>query len=139
MIERFTPQELKIFNLLRAGKTKTDIINEKVTTTSNLNFLLSSIYKKTEDMVKYHSEKNKYEELLEFIRKNFPPMPEKSNDENSQESGGNTEEKLISADKIISAIDKLKKKYEAELDLLKMKLDVLDDVILALDFDIEQA
>ena len=130
MIERFTPQELRIFNLLKAGKTKTDIINEKITTTANLNLLLSGIYKKTEDVVKYHSERNKYEELLEFIRKNAEPFtaaPE------------NQKEKMISADKIISAIDKLKKKYEAELDLLKMKLDVLDDVILALDFDIEQA
>ena len=67
-MEKLTRSEMKIFELIKAGKTKEEILNEKITTASNLNFLLTQIYKKTDDIVGYRTAKDKYNELVCFMR-----------------------------------------------------------------------
>ena len=85
-MEKLTNSELKILNLIKSGKTKEDILSEKITTAGNLSFILSHIYQKTDHLVNYHSAKDKYGELVCYLRNNpdaFSIVPVSSNKQSS--------------------------------------------------------
>ena len=69
-MEKFNSMEYKVFNLIKNGKTRNEIIAEKVTTPANLSLILTGIYKKTAEFVNYHSERGKFEELAAYLRNN---------------------------------------------------------------------
>lgn len=77
--KKFNSMELKVFNLIREGKSRSEIATCGITTTSNLNAILVNIYDKTEDIVGYCSRRDKFKELQCFLRNNpnvLTPFPE---------------------------------------------------------------
>lgn len=77
-MEKFTKRELVIFNLIKQGKNKGEILAEIDTTPANFAAALTGIFKKTDPFVCYHTERTKFEELREYLRKNptmFTPIP----------------------------------------------------------------
>lgn len=77
--KKFNSMELKVFNLIREGKSRDELATSGITTASNLNAVLAGIYEKTDDLVGYHSARSKYKELQCFIRNNpnmLTPFPE---------------------------------------------------------------
>lgn len=67
---KFTKLEKDILMAIASGKTKDDILAEKITTLKCLINTLTAIYKKTAELVQYKTERNKFEELSKFIKEN---------------------------------------------------------------------
>lgn len=67
---KFTKLEKDILIAIASGKTKDDILAEKITTLKCLMNTLTAIYKKTAELVQYKTERNKFEELSKFIKEN---------------------------------------------------------------------
>ena len=67
---KFSKTELSVFNLIRSGATLDNILKEKIVAQSSLPSVLGKIYKKTENLVKYHTQRDKFKELSCFIRNN---------------------------------------------------------------------
>ena len=69
-MEKFNSIELKIFNLILAGKSRSQILAKKITTAAMMQNALCGIYAKTEDIVKFKTARNKFDELACFVRNN---------------------------------------------------------------------
>ena len=69
-MENLNSTELKVFNLIRSGKSRNEIIAEGFASTVSVQNALSGIYSKTEDVMSYHTARNKFEELSCFVRNN---------------------------------------------------------------------
>lgn len=67
---KFTKLEKDILTTIANGKTKDDILAEKITTLKYLMNTLSNIYKKTAELVQYKTERNKFEELQKYLKEN---------------------------------------------------------------------
>lgn len=67
---KFTKLEKDILMAIASGKTKDNILAEKITTLKCLMNTLTAIYKKTAELVQYKTERNKFEELSKFIKEN---------------------------------------------------------------------
>lgn len=67
---KFTKLEKDILMAIASGKTKDDILAEKITTLKCLINTSTAIYKKTAELVQYKTERNKFEELSKFIKEN---------------------------------------------------------------------
>lgn len=69
-MDKFNSTELRVFNLIREGKSRNEIIAEKIASPASVQVALSGIYSKTEDVMTYHTARNKFEELSCFVRNN---------------------------------------------------------------------
>lgn len=67
---KFTKLEKDILTAIASGKTKDDILAEKITTLKCLMNTLSNIYKKTAELVQYRTERNKFDELQKYLKEN---------------------------------------------------------------------
>lgn len=127
MDEKFTKRELEVFNMIRSGKSKSDIVSSGITTTGYLNTILCGIYEKTDSLVGYHSARNKFEELVAFLRNNptaFTPIPEP--DEGEKLVGEPKENNDVR--KFVEILNRLGESYRSEVQTNKIKLSVLDDI-----------
>lgn len=84
-MEKLTKKEYEILELIRHGKSKSSIIMELKTTPNIINQYFSSIYKKTDFLVCYHSAKNKFEELQGYLRNNPTAFSVVSNESNEKD------------------------------------------------------
>ncbi len=84
-MEKLTKKEYEILELIRHGKSKSSIIMELKTTPNTINQYFSSIYKKTDFLVCYHSAKNKFEELQGYLRNNPTAFSVVSNESNEKD------------------------------------------------------
>lgn len=84
-MEKLTKKEYEILELIRHGKSKSSIIMELKTTPNIINQYFSSIYKKTDFFVCYHSERNKFEELQGYLRNNPMVFSVVSNQSNEKD------------------------------------------------------
>lgn len=129
-MEKFNSMELKVFNLIKAGKSRNDIISERVTTPANLNAILSGIYKKTDEIVKYHTERNKYEELAAYLRNNpeiLSPVPPNDNNKKTAATPPQETDDSI-ATKVKAALNRVSYKLHNESIILSAKSQVLDEI-----------
>ena len=85
-MEKLTKKEYEILELIRRGESKSSIIMELKTTPNIINQYFSSIYKKTDFFVCYHSERNKFEELQGYFRNNPTAFSIISNESNEKDS-----------------------------------------------------
>ena len=116
-MEKFNSMEYKVFNLIKNGKTRNEIIAEKVTTPANLSLILTGIYKKTAEFVNYHSERGKFEELAAYLRNN-PDI-----------SGAILLSEKADIEKIVlNALETVGNKIENDLQIMKAKAETLQDV-----------
>lgn len=132
-MEKFTKSELDIVNFIKAGKSKSDILTAKVTTLASLNFLLSNIYKKTDELVKYHSERNKFEELAGYIRNNpeafspipaaFKEVPTETKKQQKLQTAKMPVEKVVKA-----AFDKIGGRVQNELNIVNIKIETINEL-----------
>ena len=151
-MEKFNSMEYKVFNLIKNGKTRNEIIAEKVTTPANLSLILTGIYKKTAEIVNYHSERGKFEELAAYLRNNpdtfgtiplsefyEPEEPAKSAKkekpkEETKQILKQTHKPLIPLGEenitqiIINALETVGNKIENDLQITKAKAETLQDV-----------
>ena len=67
---KFTKLEKDILTAIASGKTKDDILAEKITTLKCLMNTLTNIYKKTSELVQYRTERNKFDELQKYLKEN---------------------------------------------------------------------
>ena len=67
---KFTKLEKDILTAIASGKTKDDILAEKITTLKCLMNTLTNIYKKTAELVEYRTERNKFDELQKYLKEN---------------------------------------------------------------------
>ena len=67
---KFTKLEKDILTAIANGKTKDDILAEKITTMKCLMNTLTNIYKKTAELVEYRTERNKFDELQKYLKEN---------------------------------------------------------------------
>lgn len=67
---KFTKLEKDIITAIASGKTKDDILAEKITTLKCLLNTLTNIYKKTAELVQYRTERNKFDELQKYLKEN---------------------------------------------------------------------
>lgn len=124
-MEKFNSTELKVFNLIREGKSRDEIATSGITTLSNLNVILSAIYEKTNYLIGYHSARNKFKELQGYLRNNpniLTPIPDKV-EENSDNTGDG-----IKKTSVHEIIKRLNAQYKQALEVNKAKLSVLDDI-----------
>lgn len=147
--KKFNSMELKVFNLIREGKSRDEIATSGITTASNLNAILVGIYEKTDDLVGYHSARSKYKELQCFIRNNpniLTPFPEpiKIGDELKKQMYPEKEIEIAIKNTPIRVgypvepenkkpdvheiIKRLNAQYKQALEVNKAKLSVLDDI-----------
>lgn len=84
-MEKLTKKEYEILELIRHGKSKSSIIMELKTMPNIINQYFSSIYKKTDFLVCYHSAKNKFEELQGYLRNNPTAFSVVSNESNEKD------------------------------------------------------
>ncbi len=84
-MEKLTKKEYEILELIRHGKSKSSIIMELKTTPNIINQYFSTIYKKTDFLVCYHSAKNKFEELQGYLRNNPTAFSVVSNESNEKD------------------------------------------------------
>lgn len=131
-MNEFNSTELKILNLIKSGKTRSDILAEKISTSANVLNALYNIYSKTEDDVKYKTARNKFEELACYLRNNpdaFGPLLEVAEVEEEKVVGvveeetlqGSTSSEDPAASRVMKAIDRIITK-------LHIKLEILDEV-----------
>ena len=66
----FTNLERQIITAVAQGKSKSDILAEKITTAKCLNNTLTRIYANLQDVVQFRTERNKYEELAKYLKEN---------------------------------------------------------------------
>ena len=143
-MEKLTRSELRIFELLRKGKTKEEILSSKVTTASNLSYILSQIYRKTEDIVHYHSAKDKYGELLCYLR-NHPdefsiiPFNESRKKQKQTEMPKTKTKQECPYNLIQNAINNLGFKYTRLINNTTQKMSMLDELSKDLLKEIENA
>ena len=84
-MEKLTKKEYEILELIRHSKSKSSIIMELKTMPNIINQYFSSIYKKTDFLVCYHSAKNKFEELQGYLRNNPTAFSVVSNESNEKD------------------------------------------------------
>lgn len=117
-MEKLTKKEYEILELIRRGESKSSIIMELKTTPNIINQYFSSIYKKTDFFVCYHSERNKFEELQGYFRNNPTAFSIISNESNEKDSKKieQLEQQTKSLGNTVEILTKentdLKKKYE---------------------------
>lgn len=135
-MENLNSTELKVFNLIRSGKSRNEIIAENFATAASVQVALSGIYSKTEDVMTYHTARNKFEELACFVRNNpevFKHIPEievPDEKENEKEiawpinrselagfQGPVKSDETITL-KVKKVIDKISTKLQAKLEIL---------------------
>lgn len=147
--KKFNSIELRVFNLIREGKSRDEIAASGITTSSNLNAILAGIYEKTDDLVGYHSARSKYKELQCFIRNNpnmLTPFPEPINVgevfkkqmeppaeieiaiKNTPIRVGYPVEPENKKPDVHEIIKRLNAQYKQALEVNKAKLSVLDDI-----------
>lgn len=152
-MEKFNSMEYKVFNLIKNGKTRNEIIAEKVTTPANLSLILTGIYKKTAEFVNYHSERGKFEELAAYLRNNpdtFGPIPLSEFCKPEEPAKSAKKEKLKNETKytlrkqgynhtvptaeenitkiVLNALETVGNKIENDLQIMKAKAETLQDV-----------
>lgn len=138
--EKFNSLEWKVFNLIREGKSRSEIATSGITTASNFNAVLAGIYEKTDDMVGYHSARSKFTELQGYLRNNpnaFSPVPDKVMEftdtppyvplEMNNFTQESSEPKTKRPD-VRGIIEKLNNAYKTALEVNKAKLSVLADI-----------
>ena len=150
--KKFNSMELRVFNLIREGKSRDEIATSGITTSSNLNAILAGIYEKTDDLVGYHSARSKFKELQGFLRNNpnvFSPIPDKAPEFSDvppytplaaisypktpvtpdEVFGKNKSENMTKERQDVrEIIKKLNEQYKRALEVNKTKLSVLDDI-----------
>lgn len=141
-MEKFNSMELNVFNLIRSGKSRNEILTANITTPANLSVILSGIYKKTDEYVKYHSERNKFEELAGYLRNNpeaFGPIPAgefgKIAAENKKAAKSKPEPKeepqpaTVPVEKIVkAAFDKVGGRIQNELNISSAKAQTVNEL-----------
>ena len=149
---KFNATELKIFNLIREGKSRNEVLTSGLTTPACAQMTLCMIYEKTDDIVKYHSARDKYRELQGFLRNNptaFTPIPDKLPEFSDippytplvangypktpatpdEVFGKNKSENMtIERPDVHEIIKRLNAQYKQALEVNKAKLSVLDDI-----------
>lgn len=140
-MEKLTKKEYEILELIRHGESKNSIIAELKTTPNVANQYFSSIYKKTDFLVCYHSAKNKFEELQGYLRNNPTVFSVVSNESNEKDLKKieQLEQQIKSFENTVEILTKentdLKKKFKKE-DMsitLKTKSEPKVDIDLILD------
>lgn len=69
-MEKLTKKEMEIFELITCCNSRDEVFRLSDTTQKYFNVCLSGIYDKTKDFVNYRTERNKFEELQEYCKKN---------------------------------------------------------------------
>lgn len=129
-MEKLTKREYEILELIRQGKSKSEILT---TTKTSLKFLaqyLTRIFKKTDYLVAYHTERSKFEELQAYCRNNptaFTIFPNENSEQMSTNSSLEKERNKIELD-IVSVLSDLNLKYDTEKYNAQIKLQVIDDI-----------
>ena len=134
-MEKFNSIELKIFDLIRAGKSRSQILAKKITTAANMQNALCGIYSKTEDLVKYKTARNKFDELSCYMRNNpgaFDSLLEVEEVEEEKVGAAEVEEVKLeplkgftgpvdsetATSKVMKVIDRISTKLQAKLEIL---------------------
>lgn len=148
---KFNATELKMFNLIREGKSRNEVLTSGITTPACANMVLCMIYEKTDDIVKYRSARDKFKELQGYLRNNptaFTPIPDKLPefsdvppyaplDMKNYPSGVKAPAKLVKGvppepenkrPDVHEIIKRLNAQYKQALEVNKAKLSVLDDI-----------
>ena len=138
---KFTSTELVVFNMILTGCSRDDIVAAKIVAPSSLPSVLSEIYKKTEHIVKYHTAKDKFAELLCYIRnnpdefKNYPvtnvkPKSNKPKRSIVKETNTTKQESEINSitAKITKILDNFDKQIHNSQEILNAKYCLLDDI-----------
>ena len=137
-MEKLSRTELKILNFIRSGKRKSDILSEKILSPASFGTTMTSIYSKTDEVVKYHTARNKFEELACYLRNN-PDAFGSLSEANMEECCSNEVVIKEAVEKIAENIVipssneeeitwKVKKAFNKVSTKLKAKLEVLDEV-----------
>lgn len=139
----FNLVERKILRLIRSGKTKSDILAEKITTPAMVQNSLSNIYSKTEDDVKYKTARTKFEELACYLRNNpdaFGNICDTVEDEEEKvvevveeevksEPQGSIGSEVAAVSKVMKAIDRIITKLNTKLEILdEVKVEIVKEL-----------
>lgn len=122
------PTELRVFNLIKEGKSRNEILMSGISTPTSLSLILSTIYNITDEKVKYHTIRDKFKELQCFLRNNptvFNLIP-------ANKKGNPVEDKTEYMTKekpdVHEIIKRLNVQYREALEVNKVKLSVLADI-----------
>ena len=114
----FTNLERQIITAVAQGKSKSDILAEKITTAKCLNNTLTRIYANLQDVVQFRTERNKYEELAKYLKENS------TNFLFFETENKNKEFETIKENDYVHTIDNFQKNKESltnrELEILEM-------------------
>ena len=130
-MEKFSPLEHRAIEAIRSGKSRSDILAENIIKANCLPKVLTDIYSKTNKVVKYHTARNKFEELTCYLRNNPDAFAATPFEEEQEEVMVKEVVEKIVNDIVIDeneVILKVKKAFDKVSTKLKAKLEVLDEV-----------